>query len=106
MAQVAVQDKARLLEAIEVASLAVAGQGSDNKVLAKSYLQYYFPLAKINDADITINKINCEDNDACKGQDRRFLNIKLALVSPSQLGSQVMMRLLVLDLTIKYMMAR
>ncbi|WP_332398264.1 TadE/TadG family type IV pilus assembly protein [Vibrio metschnikovii] len=74
----AVQDKARLLEAIEVASLAVAGQGSDNKVLAKSYLQYYFPLAKINDADITINKINCEDNDACKGQDRRFFEYQVS----------------------------
>ncbi|EKO3657957.1 pilus assembly protein [Vibrio metschnikovii] len=74
----AVQDKARLLEAVEVASLAVAGQGSDNKVLAKSYLQYYFPLAKINDADITINKINCEDNDACKGQDRRFFEYQVS----------------------------
>ncbi|WP_332402837.1 pilus assembly protein [Vibrio metschnikovii] len=74
----AVQDKARLLEAIEVASLAVAGQGSDNKVLAKSYLQYYFPLAKINDADITINKINCEDNAACKGQERRFFEYQVS----------------------------
>lgn len=74
----AVQDKARLLEAVEVASLAVAGQGSDNKVLAKSYLQYYFPLAKINDADITINKINCEDNDACKGKDRRFFEYQVS----------------------------
>ncbi|WP_217510390.1 TadE/TadG family type IV pilus assembly protein [Vibrio metschnikovii] len=74
----AVQDKARLLEAVEVASLAVAGQGSDNKVLAKSYLQYYFPLAKINDADITINKINCEDNAACKGQDRRFFEYRVS----------------------------
>ncbi|WP_217511973.1 TadE/TadG family type IV pilus assembly protein [Vibrio metschnikovii] len=74
----AVQDKARLLEAVEVASLAVAGQGSDNKVLAKSYLQYYFPLAKINDADITINKINCEDNAACKGQDRRFFEYQVS----------------------------
>ncbi|WP_217521567.1 TadE/TadG family type IV pilus assembly protein [Vibrio metschnikovii] len=74
----AVQDKARLLEAVEVASLAVAGQGSDNKVLAKSYLQYYFPLAKINDADITINKINCEDNPACQGQDRRFFEYQVS----------------------------
>ncbi|EKO3574103.1 pilus assembly protein [Vibrio metschnikovii] len=74
----AVQDKARLLEAVEVASLAVAGEGSDDKVLAKSYLQYYFPLAEINDDDITINKINCEDNPACQGQDRRFFEYQVS----------------------------
>ncbi|MBE4019913.1 hypothetical protein HJ130_13195 [Vibrio parahaemolyticus] len=52
----AVQDKARLLEAVEVASLAVAGQGSDNADLAKNYLEYYFPSATINNNDIKIKK--------------------------------------------------
>lgn len=74
----AVQDKARLLEAVEVASLAVAGQGSDDTALAKSYLQYYFPLAEINHDDITIKKINCEDNAACKEQDRRFFEYQVS----------------------------
>ncbi|EOZ5529596.1 hypothetical protein ACQSNA_001489 [Vibrio metschnikovii] len=74
----AVQDKARLLEAVEVASLAVAGQGSDDKVLAKSYLQYYFPLAEIKDQDISIEKINCEDNPACQGQERRFFEYQVS----------------------------
>ncbi|WP_217516249.1 TadE/TadG family type IV pilus assembly protein [Vibrio metschnikovii] len=74
----AVQDKARLLEAVEVASLAVAGEGSDDTALAKSYLQYYFPLAEINHDDITIKKINCEDNPACKGQDRRFFEYQVS----------------------------
>ncbi|NAX04086.1 TadG [Vibrio sp. V30_P3S12P165] len=73
----AIQDKARLLEAVEVASLAVAGQGSDDKTLAKSYVQYYFPLAKIEDKDIEIQKLNCEDNQNCRDQERRFFEYRV-----------------------------
>ncbi|MDW1765643.1 TadE/TadG family type IV pilus assembly protein [Vibrio sp. Vb2135] len=74
----AVQDKARLLEAVEVASLAVAGQGSDNADLAKNYLEYYFPSATINNNDIKIKKINCEDNADCKNRNRRFFEYQVS----------------------------
>lgn len=74
----AVQDKARLLEAVEVASLAVAGQGSDNAALAKNYLEYYFPSATINNNDIKIKKINCEDNADCKNSNRRFFEYQVS----------------------------
>ncbi|EGR2795675.1 pilus assembly protein [Vibrio navarrensis] len=74
----AVQDKARLLEAVEVASLAVAGQGSDNAALAKNYLEYYFPSATINNNDIQIKKINCEDNANCKNSNRRFFEYQVS----------------------------
>ncbi|MCG3765498.1 pilus assembly protein [Vibrio cincinnatiensis] len=73
----AIQDKARLLEAVEVASLAVAGQGSDDKTLAKSYVQYYFPLATVEDKDISITKLNCEDNSNCRNQERRFFEYRV-----------------------------
>ncbi|MCG3722546.1 TadE/TadG family type IV pilus assembly protein [Vibrio cincinnatiensis] len=73
----AVQDKARLLEAVEVASLAVAGQGSDDVKLAKSYIKYYFPLAKVENKDISIIKLNCEDNPHCRDQDRRFFEYQV-----------------------------
>ncbi|MGY5579606.1 pilus assembly protein TadG-related protein [Vibrio cincinnatiensis] len=73
----AVQDKARLLEAVEVASLAVAGQGSDDVKLAKSYIEYYFPLAKVENKDISIIKLNCEDNPYCRDQDRRFFEYQV-----------------------------
>lgn len=74
----AVQDKARLLEAVEVASLAVAGQGSDDAALAKNYLEYYFPSATINNNDIQIKKINCEDNVNCKNSNRRFFEYQVS----------------------------
>lgn len=74
----AVQDKARLLEAVEVTSLAVAGQGSDNAALAKNYLEYYFPSATINNNDIQIKKINCEDNANCKNTNRRFFEYQVS----------------------------
>lgn len=73
----AIQDKARLLEAVEVASLAVAGQGSDNVKLAKNYLEYYFPAATIQESDIQIKKINCEDNNRCKDDESRFFEYQV-----------------------------
>ncbi|MGL6170849.1 MAG: TadE/TadG family type IV pilus assembly protein [Vibrio sp.] len=73
----AIQDKARLLEAVEVASLAVAGQGSDNVKLAKNYLEYYFTAAMIQDSDIQIKKINCEDNNRCKDDESRFFEYQV-----------------------------
>ncbi|MFC3023387.1 hypothetical protein ACFODT_06090 [Vibrio zhugei] len=63
----ALQDKARLEEASEVAALAIAGQsgGSEqarNK-LATDYIQYYFPHADVNKIETQV--IPCEDNDFC-----------------------------------------
>ncbi|OOE85482.1 TadE/TadG family type IV pilus assembly protein [Salinivibrio sharmensis] len=74
----AVQDKARLAEAVEVASLAVAGAGSDDKTLAKAYIQDYFPYSEVNDSDITIRKINCENNAACQGSEQRFFEYQVS----------------------------
>ncbi|WP_102504998.1 TadE/TadG family type IV pilus assembly protein [Salinivibrio kushneri] len=74
----AVQDKARLAEAVEVASLAVAGAGSDDKTLAKAYIQDYFPYAEVNDSDITISKINCENNASCQDSEQRFFEYQVS----------------------------
>jgi tight adherence protein G len=65
----ALQSKARLSEAFEVASLAVAAQDSDDDdtrvSTVKAYLEYYFPNATITDSDITVTKITCdEDSDS------------------------------------------
>ncbi|OOE96164.1 pilus assembly protein [Salinivibrio sp. IB643] len=73
----AVQDKARLAEAVEVASLAVAGAGSDDKTLAKAYIQDYFPYAEVDDSDITIRKINCENNASCQDSEQRFFEYQV-----------------------------
>ncbi|OOF06330.1 hypothetical protein BZG79_13615, partial [Salinivibrio sp. MA427] len=74
----AVQDKARLEEAAEVASLAVAGAGSDDKTLAKAYIQDYFPYAEVDDSDITIRKINCENNASCQDSEQRFFEYQVS----------------------------
>lgn len=74
----AVQDKARLAEAVEVASLAVAGAGSDDKTLAKAYIQDYFPYAEVDDSDITIRKINCENNASCQDSEQRFFEYQVS----------------------------
>nr|WP_276201983.1 Tad domain-containing protein [Salinivibrio socompensis] len=74
----AVQDKARLAEAVEVASLAVAGSGSDDKTLAKAYIQDYFPYAEVDDNDITIRKINCEKNASCQDSEQRFFEYQVS----------------------------
>lgn len=57
----AIQDKARLSEALEVAALVVATEGSINSQTqherAKAYIQYYFPQSEIE--SVTVNKTNC-----------------------------------------------
>lgn len=64
----AVQDKARLAEAVEVATLAASGSNAslvtDNKrkELVLEYLRYYFPSAAIQEKDIDLNAVEkCED---------------------------------------------
>lgn len=64
----AVQDKARLAEAVEVATLAASGSNTslvtDNKrkELVLEYLRYYFPSAEIQEKDIDLNAVEkCED---------------------------------------------
>ncbi|WP_417542966.1 TadE/TadG family type IV pilus assembly protein [Methylophaga thalassica] len=87
----AVQDKARLEEATEVATLAVAGQNSDDKAtqkaIAKKYIEYYFPLAEVPLDQIEVEKLSCEDNDACdkSGSSQRFFqyNVTASVVQKS-----------------------
>lgn len=66
----AVQDKARLEEATEVATLAVAGENADSltaqRATAKKFLQFYFPSATISDNNIEINKKRCEQSKECQ----------------------------------------
>ncbi|MBF9002234.1 MULTISPECIES: vWA domain-containing protein [Vibrio] len=63
----ALQDKARLEEAAEMAALAIAGQsGSTDDAhdeMASNYIQYYFPYAEVT--DIETHDIACEDNTDC-----------------------------------------
>ena len=63
----ALQGKARLEEASEVAALAVAGQSGTSEdardEMASYYVNYYFPNATIT--DITTEDIACEDNPNC-----------------------------------------
>ncbi|MGX9418279.1 hypothetical protein ACWU4D_13090 [Vibrio sp. WJH972] len=65
----ALQSKARLNEALEVASLAVAAQDSDNNgtrvATAKAYIKYFFPNShEISDSDINITKITCDEDSS------------------------------------------
>ncbi|MCG3764265.1 pilus assembly protein [Vibrio cincinnatiensis] len=57
----AIQDKARLSEALEVAALVVATEGSIDKDKqedrAKAYIQYYFPQSEIK--SVTVEKTDC-----------------------------------------------
>ncbi|SJL82799.1 pilus assembly protein [Vibrio palustris] len=79
----ALQDKARLEEASEVAALAIAGQsgGSEqarNK-LATDYIQYYFPNAKVDGLKTAV--IACENNSSCKqggSASERFFEYQVA----------------------------
>lgn len=79
----ALQDKARLEEASEVAALAIAGQsgGSEqarNK-LATDYIQYYFPHADVNKIETQV--IPCEDNEFCDQEgaaSERFFEYQVA----------------------------
>lgn len=74
----AIQDKARLEEATEVAALAVAGQNSDvektQKETAQKYIKYYFPNAEVPDDGIKVVKLSCEKNPDCdnSGASQRF----------------------------------
>ncbi|OOE34365.1 TadE/TadG family type IV pilus assembly protein [Salinivibrio kushneri] len=69
----AVQDKARLEEAVEVATLAIAGQNADDinvqRETAKAYIAYYFPQARIIDNELQITKISCDINPSCDETD-------------------------------------
>jgi tight adherence protein G len=60
----AIQDKARLNEALEVASLAVSAQASSlattRSTTAFNYIQYYFPLADISSADVSVTVTTCD----------------------------------------------
>jgi tight adherence protein G len=76
----ALQDKARMNEATEVASLAVAAQNSDSssvqKNTAKAFISYYFPYSDIQADDLTITKITCTEdtkNSACTDTDSNVL---------------------------------
>ncbi|MFT2099112.1 hypothetical protein ACMUMQ_12205 [Marinomonas sp. 2405UD66-6] len=69
----ALQDKARLEEASEVAALIVAAGNSDSesdrKSTAKKIIQAYFPSASISDSDIEVTKLSCEENSDCDADD-------------------------------------
>lgn len=58
------QSKARLNEALEVASLAVAAQDSDQdeirKATARIYIQHYFPNSTVDSSSLTVTKTICE----------------------------------------------
>lgn len=77
----AIQDKARLEEAVEVATLAVAGENSDDfssqKQTVKKYVQYYFPLAEVIDSSIEVNKITCDKNPNCHIDDQPFFEYQV-----------------------------
>ncbi|MCG3733469.1 TadE/TadG family type IV pilus assembly protein [Vibrio cincinnatiensis] len=64
----AIQDKARLSEALEVAALVVATEGSKNTLTqhdrAKAYIQYYFPQSEIESVNVT--ETNCAA-ESCGG---------------------------------------
>lgn len=65
----ALQDKARLEDAAEVATLTVAAQNSDDdgvrQATAKKIVQAYFPNATVGNIDLT--RLACEDNPDCNG---------------------------------------
>ncbi|MEL0636575.1 pilus assembly protein [Marinomonas sp. TI.3.20] len=83
----ALQDKARLEDASEVATLTVAAQNSDDKgvqqATAKKIVQAYFPNATVGKIDLT--KLACEENSNCStttGQ--RFFEYRLTSVTISE----------------------
>jgi len=67
----AVQDKARLNEALEVASLAVSAQASSNSSTrastAASYIQYFFPSADVSTDDISVTVTTCNPESTVDG---------------------------------------
>ncbi len=82
----AIQDKARLNEALEVASLAVSAQDSSDKIIrkntARDYIKYYFPQAIIDDKDIHVIKTICEPgllSESCTdiSSDQRYFNYQV-----------------------------
>lgn len=80
----ALQSKARLEEASEAAALAIAGQNTptddERDLLAKKYIQYYFPFADIK--NIKTEDIACEDNNECDedaSAAQRFFEYKVAV---------------------------
>jgi tight adherence protein G len=59
------QEKARMDEAVEVASLAVSAADASNdisslKTIAKDYIAYFFPVGTITDDNVTVTKVACE----------------------------------------------
>ncbi|MHA2937454.1 TadE/TadG family type IV pilus assembly protein [Vibrio sp. RC27] len=81
----AVQDKARLNEALEVASLAVSAQASSNSVTrqntAADYISYYFPLAEVETGDINVTVTTCNPGSGTAGcnsdSEERYFNYEV-----------------------------
>lgn len=63
----ALQDKARLEEAVEIATLAVAAENSSNQATqeatATKFIQSYFPQSLVS--SVSVAKIACEQNPKC-----------------------------------------
>ncbi|WP_417551946.1 Tad domain-containing protein [Marinomonas fungiae] len=83
------QDRARLSDAVEVASLAVAAENSDVTVTqsatAKKFIEAYFP-NNVNVVPPTVIKLSCEQNPKCDEDDpdqARFFEYQVS-VSISQ----------------------
>lgn len=83
----ALQDKARLEDAAEVATLTVAAQNSDDdgvrQATAKKIVQAYFPTATVGTIDLT--RLACGDNENCKNTTgQRFFEYRLTSVTISE----------------------
>lgn len=80
----ALQDKARLEEASEIAALTVAAQNSDSKdereATAKKIIQEYFPQSNIT--DVNVDKLACENNNNCNqnnSDQQRFFEYRVSV---------------------------
>lgn len=80
----ALQDKARLEEASEIAALTVAAQNSDSKnerdATAKKIIQEYFPESNIT--DVNVDKLACENNNNCNqnnSDQQRFFEYRVSV---------------------------
>lgn len=77
----ALQSKARMTEAIEVAGLAVTAQNSDsqskNQETVANYLNYFFPDAEIDSNAVKVVKVPCDENSACDENDKPYTEYRI-----------------------------